>query len=478
MLHITLDETKKRSYSKQIYTHIREKILSGELASEKPLPSSRDLSQELCVARNTVLTAYDMLVSQGVIYSVPGSGFYVSPGVKHIPPNISFSDRQTASLSEFIITDKTINFDSGIPALDLFPRQKWNRAVSDAFLNAPVSALGYDDPQGRPEFRRVLCAYLKRTRGISCSPEQIIVTAGAKQGLSLAARCLLDSKSEVWMENPSNLNVQHIFSYYTDKIMPFDVDAQGLQPELFPASGKPTLIFTTPSHQFPMGGILSMQRRIALAEFAAKSRAYLLEDDYDSEFTYDLPPSSSLFELDCERVIYVGTFSKVLFPSIRLGYLVAPLHLIPQLREIKRLADHHSNSAYQLALMRFIEDGDLERHIRQMKKEYRNRRNCLLELLHTSFGEDVHVHGAAAGMHLVAEFEGICFTGEWIGHLMQSGVYVVPVEDHALKKGNHTNQIILGYAGLSKENMSLGIDLIKAEMSELSSAHLNSQNVH
>ncbi len=464
MLHIFLDKTKKRSFTRQIYTAIREKILSGELEAGKSLPSSRDLSRELCVARNTVLTAYDMLVSEGTVYSVAGSGFYVSSGVKCEPRSISVDDQQTASLSDFVITEKTINFDSGLPALDLFPRSKWNRTVSRAFMNAPVSALGYDDPQGRPEFRSVLCAYLKKTRGISCKPEQIIVTAGTKQGLSLAAKCLLDSRSEVWIENPSNANVKQIFSYHTEKITPFEVDAQGLQPKLFPVLGKPTLIFTTPSHQFPMGGILPMQRRVELTRFARKSGAYLLEDDYDSEFTYDAPPSNSLFELDGEHVIYLGTFSKVLFPSVRLGYLVAPLCLVPQIRELKRMADHHTNSTYQLALMQFIENGDLERHIRRMKKEYKNRRDCLLELLHTRFGEHVRIHGAAAGMHVVAEFEGAAFTGERIRRLLQSGVYVAPVENHSLTKGNHAHQIILGYAGLTTDAMARGLDLLKAEL--------------
>lgn len=399
MLHLFLDETKKRSYTKQIYTEIREKILSGELAAGELLPSSRDLSQELCVARNTVLTAYDMLVSEGAVYSIAGSGFYVSSGVKHIPQNIPVGNQQMASLKDFIITDQTINFDSGLPALDLFPREKWNRAVSHAFLDAPISALGYDDPQGRPEFRSILCAYLKKVRGISCIPEQIIVTAGAKQGLSLAAKCLLNSNSEVWMENPSNFNVKQIFSYYTSKIVPFEVDEQGLQPELFPKDGMPSLIFTTPSHQFPMGGIMPIRRRIELINFARKSGAYLLEDDYDSEFAYDAPPSHSLFELDSERVIYVGTFSKVLFPSMRLGYLVVPLHLVSQMRELKRLADHHSNSIYQLALLRFIEDGDFKRHIRRMKKEYRQRRDFLLEMLPVYWGKKIHIWSCCRYAH-------------------------------------------------------------------------------
>ncbi len=467
-MHLNLDDTKKRSLTKQIYGEIRGKILSGELEAGQSLPSSRDLSRELCVARNTVLTAYDMLVSEGAVYSVGGSGFFVSSDVKCEPRSMPLADQQTATLADVVITDKTISFDSGMPACDLFPRHRWNHAVSEAFLTAPVSALGYDDPQGRPEFRSVLSSYLKRTRGISCRPEQIIVTSGTKQGLSLTAKCLLNANSEVWLENPSNANVVKIFSYHTNKLTPFEVDEQGLRPELFPAHGTPTLILTTPAHQFPMGGILPMKRRAELIQFARTSGAYLLEDDYDSEFTYDAPPSNSLFELDSEHVIFTGTFSKVLFPSVRLGYLVVPMRLVAQMREVKRLSDHHSNSIYQLALMRFIESGELERHIRRMKKEYRQRRDTLLELLDSRLGDQVRVHGTAAGMHVVAEFAHVTFTEERIRRLLQAGVYVVPVENHSLIKGTHTNQIILGFAGLSAETMARGIDRIKAELSGLS----------
>lgn len=470
MLYIELDRTLKRSYTRQIYTALREKILCGELEAGERLPSSRDLSRELCVARNTVLAAYDMLVSEGAVSSREGSGFYVGSGAVRPAQRMPVGMRQTASLADFPLTDEIINFDSGLPALELFPREKWNRAASHAFLDAPPSALGYDDPQGRPEFRRVLAGYLKKTRGVSCKPEQIIVTAGTKQGLSLAAKCLLNAESEVWVENPSNANVVQIFSYHTHRIRPFEVDSCGIRPDAFPANGKPDLIFTTPSHQFPMGGILPIQRRIALVEYARRSGAYLLEDDYDSEFSYAAPPVNSLFELDSETVIYAGTFSKVLFPSIRLGYLVVPEHLISRMRELKRLADHHSNSVYQLALMRFIESGELERHIRRMKKEYQKRRACLTELLTECFGDQVRLHGANAGLHLVAEFDHITFTEERWKRLLQAKVYIVPVERHSLRKGLHTNQIILGYGGVELRDMSIGLERLKNEIQSFSEA--------
>ncbi len=462
MVYISLDKSKKRACAEQIFAKLREMILSGELAAGEALPSTRELSRELAVARDTVLSAYDRLVAEGAAYSVAGAGFYVSPGAKNAPRRVSVRDRQTASLADRAIAEGTLNLDSGLPALDLFPREKWNRAVSRAFLEAPVSALGYDDPQGRPEFREVLCSWLKKTRGVECAPDQILVTSGTKQGLTLTAKCLLSAQSEVWLEDPSNANVRQIFAYHTDRIVPFAVDEQGIRPELFPAGGRPDLIFVTPSHQFPMGGVSPLQRRIALIEFARKSGVYLLEDDYDSAFTYSGQPTNSLFELDPERVIYAGTFSKVMFPSIRLGYLVLPNKLVPRMRELKRLSDHHSNSIYQLALMRFIESGEFGRHVRRMKNAYQRRRDVLIEQLRARFGERVCIHGGAAGMHVVVEFDGAVFSESLIDRLLNTGVYVVPVERHALIKGNHVDQIIIGYAGLSENDLTRALDLLQA----------------
>lgn len=464
MVFLELDHTHERSYSKQIHIQIRSKILSGEFSSGEMLPSTRELAKILGVARNTVSNAYDILLSEGLAYSVPGSGVYISPGFhsSHTPKIInSFS---TASLSDIAIPEGTINFDSGLPALNLFPRSKWNHTAAKAFNEAPVSALGYDNPQGRPEFREVLAHYLNQTRGIACHPDQIIITSGTKQGLSLAAKCLLDGKSEVWIENPTNDNVKQIFSYHRGRIIPFEVDEEGIQPDLFDINRKPDLIFVTPSHQFPMGGILSIKRRLEIIEFARKCGCYILEDDYDSEFNYEGLPVHSLFEFDEEHVIYAGTFSKTMFPSLRLGYLVVPQALVPKIRELKRLSDHHSNSIYQLALMRFIESGDLTRHIKHMKREYKKRRDILLTLLMTYFPENVKVYGRHAGMHIAAEFKNTIFTPELIQHLLNCGVYIVPVEKHSITKGLHQNQIILGYAQLTYEEMERGLMILKQEL--------------
>lgn len=470
MYYLNIDRSARRSYSKQIYEQLKAKILSGELKNGEMLPSTRNLSMELQIARNTILAAYDMLISEGYADSAPRSGIYVRDGVfagidqreDSGPAFLKTGPWSTASLADTVVLPDMINFDSGLPALDMFPRSRWNRIVSRTFLDAPVSALGYDDPQGRLELRTELCSYLKRTRGINCVPEQVIITSGTKQGLTLAAKCLLDAGSRVWIENPTNANVVKIFSYHTKRLDFFEVDDEGIRPDLFPAGEKPDVIFVTPAHQFPMGGILSIGRRLQLVRFAAKTGCYIIEDDYDSEFKYDGPPSGALFELDSSRVIYTGTFSKVLYPSLRLGYLVVPPELTAPLRELKRLADHHSDSVSQLALARFIGERHLERHIRRMKKEYCRRRDTLIELLDSCFSGSVRISGSRAGMHIVAGFNGISFDEKLLGALKAQGVYVVPVREHSFNETDHRSQIIMGYAQMPYERMLQGVKILRS----------------
>jgi GntR family transcriptional regulator/MocR family aminotransferase len=467
MLYLELDKSKKRLVKSQIYNQLREKILTGELTSGLRLPSSRELSNELNVSRNTVLSAYEMLLSEGYVHSIAGSGVYVNSGAHAIKHSDKMIDNRVSSLSNDVITQNIIDFDSGIPAIDLFPRGKWNRVVTQAFNEAPIAALGYDYPEGREELRKTLVDYLKKARGIQCEPEQIIITTGAKQGISLIAKCLLNQDSTVWIEDPTNHNVEQIFSYHTKHIIPIAVDEEGIQTELFPTNSVPTVIFVTPSHQFPMGGILSIQRRLQLADFARRTGCYIIEDDYDSEFRYNGPPMNSLYELNSEQVIYVGTFSKILFPSLRLGYLVMPFSLVDHCKEWKRLADHHSNSINQLALTRFIENGDLERYVMKAKKLYSKRRNYLISLLKEYFPGKVKIHGAPVGMHIVAEFDSVTFSEDLIHRMKEEGINVIPIEKHAFVKGKHTNQIILGYAHLSPSKLAQGIMKIKEILNEL-----------
>ncbi len=458
MLYISLDRSAKRTYTKQIYYAVRQKILRGELAAGEVLPPYRELSRELGVSKNTVLAAYDLLVADGVLRSAMGSGFYVEEGVKRRTARPLVRQRQASALFDLVIPEGVINFDNGQPALELFPRAKWNKAVSAAMLDIPASALGYDTPQGRPELRQALCGYLLKNQGICCTPEQILITSGAKQAISLAAECLLGQGGEAWIEDPAPALLRQLLAYHTERVRAFPVDELGIDAANLPADGKPALMVISPARQFPTGAVMPMKRRLALIEFAEQADAYILEDNFECEFNYDVPPAASLLELAPERVISVGTFSKVLYPSVRLGYMIAPPELLPSLCEHKRLSDHHTNPVYQLALASFLSDGTLEKHIRRMKREYHARRDHLIACLRGQFGGSVVISGGASGMNLIAAFDGVQFTDEKIRELIRCGVYAAPVE----RQGRRTNELILRYAGLTKEELTLGAERLRA----------------
>lgn len=461
MLYLNIEKESKNSLTKQIYEQVRLKILNGDLKEGEKLASTRELSRILNISRNTVIMSYEMLISEGLVNSKTGSGLYVSPGAKYdrMPKQVLDYDMTAFSVKQ--LPKDSVNFHSGTPALDQFPFNKWLKAVSKAYREAPISALGYDYPTGRPEFRETLSIYLQKTRGISCHPDQILITTGSKQGLSLVAQCLLNPDKEAWIEDPSNINVRRIFQNYSKHIKPLSVDDKGIRTDLFPTQRTPALIFITPSHQFPMGGILPIQRRLELILYAREAGCYIIEDDYDSEFRYKGLPINSLRELENERVIYLDTFSKTLFPSIRLGYMVLPPALLEQFTEYKRLGDHHSNSLSQLAVMNFIDSGEMERHIVHMNKLYLKRRSYLISLLNDSFHDSVKILGDAAGIHIVAEFRDIIFTPGLINELEAAGVSVIPVEEHTIVKGRHTNQLILGYAHLKQDEMKIGVERLK-----------------
>jgi len=459
MRFLEIQKDRKDSLAQQIFEQFRVKILDGEMAADEKLPSTRELSHMLNVSRNTVLAAYEMLASEGCVTNVPASGVYVKEGAARteLSEETAGAARMRDDEEESGALEDVVSFDSGVPALDLIPRNGWLRAANLAFREAPLEAFGYDDPRGRRELRALLASYLQRTRGIRCHPDRVLVTSGTKQGLTLLAKTFLSPGSEVFIEDPSNDNVRRIFSYHSQYIVPIPVDCEGIRTDLLPEDKRPSCIFVTPSHQFPLGGSLSIQRRVALVQYAQQRDSYIVEDDYDSEFVYSGHPVRSLHELDRERVVYVGTFSKILFPSVRLGYLVLPYSLVDRCREWKRLGDHHSNSLYQLALARFIESGELERHILRMKKIYRKRRDLLIDLLKRGFAGSVRIFGETAGMHLVAEFEEVVFSPETLERLRRARVAVVPVEEHAIIKGKHLGRAILGYAHLPPELLHEGV---------------------
>jgi len=457
MVWISINRSRETPLIRQVYDQVRRNILQGELQAGEQLPSTRQLAADLQVSRIVIVEAYDQLLAEGYIESRQGSGTYVAEGA-YLETMYNTQPSHALPLTDAGKERRDlIDFRPGLPALDLVPRQRWGQLAARVCAEVSPSAFGYALPEGSTTLRSALARYLAKTRGIRCDPHQLLITSGAAQAFALIARLLLSPGDEVVLEDPVTHDVQSIFASAGAVLHPLPVDEHGMQTGLLPVGNRPGLVFVTPSHQFPLGSILSIQRRIQLIQFARTSECYIVEDDYDSEFRYSGTPVSSLQELEPERVIYIGTLSKCLFPALRLGYAVLPPSLIERCQRLKRLTDLHSPTLEQLVLARFLQEGHLERHILKMKKIYRKRREALIKALTTHLPHSLRISGAATGLHLIAEFPDRVLTEQTLADLEEVGVRLYLVESHAIRKGSHRNKAILGYGNLTQEEIEEGV---------------------
>lgn len=453
---LIIDKKSDISLIRQVYKQIKELILKGKLVEGNKLPSTRWLSEDLKISRNVILEAYDQLMAEGYIESKQGSGTVVAKGIYFKKVETEPKDKLLNSI-EKRKDSNCIDFRSGIPALEMFPKKEWGNLFNKVCSNVKYSAFAYCEPEGVMELRQVLSEYLFRVRGICCKADQIMIISGSTQGLSLISKMLYESSAEVIVEDPIHQGLLNVIKSFGYSITPNSVDEKGIKTDMLNASTNVKFVYVTPSHQFPLGGVLPIQRRIELVKFAEKNNCCIIEDDYDSEFRYEGQPISSLYELEPNRVIYVGSFSKVLAPSLRLGYMILPDALIPKYKNAKMYTDVHTESISQLVLAKFMSDGKLEKHIWKMKKEYKKKRQALINNLDSNFPNEYIVRGQATGLHLVAEFKSIIFTEELLKKIMEKEVKVYPVEKYALEKGKHINKIILGYGHLSIEEIEDGV---------------------
>ncbi|WP_096187542.1 MocR-like pyridoxine biosynthesis transcription factor PdxR [Evansella halocellulosilytica] len=451
------------SLTQQVYEQIRSRILEQEFKEGEKIFSSRELAATLGVSRNVVLEAYEQLIAEGYLEVRPRSGTFVAEGI-NFQRNVEESSSIANSIDKKEEKD-IIDFRAANPAMDQFPRKIWGRLTKEICNDTPNEAFAYSGAEGVRELRDVLANYLRNVRGVRCHPDQIVITSGATQALYLITR-LLGNRNDnfIAVEDPVTDEMREIFSLANVEVQPVDVDEKGILPAKLPNKKKPSFLFVIPSHQFPLGGTLSIQRRVQLIEYSRKMDTYIVEDDYDSEFTYEGIPVHSIQGLNPEKVLYVGTFSKILSPALRIGYVVLPSSFVKPYRELKWYTDRHTSSLEQLVLARFIEEGYLGRHVRKMKKTYKERRQTLVNNLKEHFPQAA-ILGQAAGMHLVVEFPNITFTQQFISLLMESGVRVYPVESYALKKGNHKHQIVMGYGGLTEEDIIKGVKRLKKGIS-------------
>ena len=461
MTGLTVDRGSDHSMMRQLYLQLREKILSGQLRAGFRLPSSRNLAGQLQISRNVVLEAYDLLGAEGFLVSKRGSGTFVADGAtmdRIEPPHVPELQPVTMGYES---RDGVINFRAGTPDLKAFPQKLWLRMLREVFETPMAEILAYGHPEGRRELREVISSYLLRNRELVCHPDQVVITGGTTQAIGLACRLLIKRSQDVILEDPITRDIQRIVLQYGAKITPVPVDSDGIRTNCLPDSLTPSCIYVTPSHQFPIGGTLPIQRRIELIQFATERDAYIIEDDYDSEFRFDGPVLSSLRSLCPDRVIYIGTFSKTLCPAIRIGYMVLPPDLIAKGRRHKWQSDLHNEVTSQLALARFMEQGHYIRHLARMRIHYRNRRKVLVESLQDCFGSNVQILGSATGLHLVAQFSNRSFTEEDFKKMEMIGARFYPVTHHAIESAfHHKGKLLIGYGNLSREEIRKGVRIL------------------
>lgn len=418
-----LDATSPLPLYRQLYDALRQAILTGQLAANTQLPPTRVLAKRLHISRTTVVIAFEMLLSEGYVESRAGSGTYVAsvlpdellhkPALARVQLLREPDKRRRLSQRGNVLaaTDvATVHYYSearafrpGIPDIQQFPFDIWSRLAGAHWRNPPLQLMGYSHPAGYAPLRAAIASYLGISRGVQCTPEQVIIVSGSQQAIDLAARVLLDPNDAVWMEDPGYPGAQSALLGVGARLVPIAVDNEGLDVAAGIAQyPHARMVYVTPSYQFPLGATMSLARRLLLLQWAVRMGAWILEDDYDSEFRYSGHPLSALQGLDTTgQVLYIGTFSKVLFPALRLGYLVVPPDLIDAFTAARAVADRHSPLLDQVILTDFITQGHFARHIRRMRALYAERQAYLVKVAHSELKGLLDVRPAEAGMHLV-----------------------------------------------------------------------------
>ena len=464
-IYIPLNRDSKTPLNRQIYFFIKKKILGGELAAGQKLPSTRALSKELSVSRNVALNAYDQLTAEGYLYSKDRSGLFVVEGI-NISGKAAHKTHEKKDLVglQYEENKNIIDFRTGVPSLKLFPKNQWGKIYRQVCVDVENSSLDYYEPGGSYELRLCLAEYLERVRGVISSPENIIITSGAAQSFSILTKYFSGINKNAIVEDPISWGITKILGFFDLKIHPVPVDVKGIMTDLLPQSMRPSLIFTTPSHQFPTGAVLPMNRRVKLIEYAQKTGAYIVEDDYDSEFRFEGYPIQSMQSLAPENIIYVGTFSKTLCPALRIGYMILPDKLIHEIKSIKYIDDLHSPVLEQITLARFIREGLLDRHVAKSRKHCAEKCAYLAEELERLFEGAIEISGQTAGIHIMVRFKNFLFTDNFLKTLRKQGVNITTAEEHAVKKGGYKSHILLGFGNLEKEDISEGLKILKRTM--------------
>jgi GntR family transcriptional regulator / MocR family aminotransferase len=462
----------------QLYLHLRSAILTERLKKGMKLPSTRALADELHVSRNTVVNAYDQLLAEGYLESIAASGTYVASVLPDhyltLPTSSTASNASKPSnrarprlskigeallsapapLSPRASVYQSRAFVASMPALDAFPYELWSKLVARQARHATADALMYQDPAGYPPLRAAIAEHITVTRQVRCTPDQILIVAGSQGALDLVARLLLNPGDMAWMEDPGYPGARGALLGAGAQIVPIPVDHEGLQVEVGIAHAPDArLVYLTPSHQFPLGVTMSLARRLAVLDWAKRAGAYILEDDYDSEYRFAGRPLAALQGLDdANCVIYSGTFSKTLFPALRVGYLILPPALVEVFLAARRFIDIHPPQLQQAVLASFISEGHFGRHLRRMRNLYAERRTTLLRAMAAL---PLEIYAAETGMHCIGWLPTGMDDQAVARRAALHNVEVTPLSKYSgasmVRPG-----LLLGYAGVNKEQIWAG----------------------
>ncbi len=449
----------------RLYACLRWAILGGKIAEGARLPSTRTLADELGMARNSVLYAYEHLTAEGFLVGSRHGTLVAHLGLTHgkatnahaaVPaPTPRLARRAIALQGEQDDANRPLPLWPGTPALDEFPLTAWRRCMERAWRQTDARQLNYAPVQGHLPLREAIAQYLRVSRGVRCAAEQVFITDGSQGGLELCARALADAGDTAWIENPGYPGARAAFQAADLRLVPIAVDSEGLAPRAEDwRATPPRLIYITPSHQYPLGAMMSLERRLALIRQAREIGAWLIEDDYDSEFRSDGVPLSAVQGLDAHApVVYVGTFSKTLFPALRLGFTVVPTAMAPALLGAIAAAGMRGRLAEQAALADFIESGQFTLHLRRMRQLYARRREALQAALARHLQGVVTVSGGAGGMHLSVRLEAPVTDVAVSRAARAQGLGLRPLSPFCLPGtgGAHYNGFVLGYAGMPVE---------------------------
>ena len=469
-----IDESSKIPLYRQVYDALRADIFNGVVGAGDRLAATREMADDLGVSRNTVLEAVEQLGAEGYLCSRVGAGTFVAetipddllrPVVRTQPvegfcnSELSSRGRMYARWSEGAQPGPRMPFQLGRPAVDAFPWREWNRIVARLGRELHFDWLDYSDSAGYRPLREILAKYLYTVRGIRCTADQVIVVRGSQQGLDLAARTLLDPGDRYWMEDPGYPAARFAFEAAGAIEVAVPVDTNGIDVSRGRQTGRDArLVYVTPSHQYPLGHTMSLDRRIELLQWAEESRAWIIEDDYDSEYRFAGRPLEALAGLSQGgNVVYLGTLSKVLFPALRLGYLVVPRPYVDAFVGARYAADRSTANLDQAVVAEFLSSGHFSRHLRKMRALYEHREAVLRKALIERLGAEVDVAPAEAGLHTIAWLRNETSEAEVVERAARNGVTVSALAGYCAQ-AQLRPALVLGFAGFPDEQLEQAVE--------------------